>query len=364
MINDVEVYSHQHHEEYQEHVNSEMEYMGSSLIAAYNLLDEQSNALAEAHLMDEGLTMRIYELGQRGELAEAGAAHIVQESLAMRRRYHAELENASQHIREQQEQSEIMAEHFRQNGLQLREACAQYVNDRVMVNKEEMELLKQKLEESSQMMVANNEMVMEYGQQAVALRDERMAEMQLAMNELTESLVRKDDIIAAKDRATRDHVVKVRDMANMAHQKEEEYLWKKNELQVEINHLMKLNENEIASKEWYESQFIDGKAEYRRFKHTELQVFKDREVSLEAVKDEFMDENVKLIESNTQLQSRIAGIIGSRINSVGDEDNVKAIEELKEELHRANLEIKRLQEGKESNPNLTETLVTQKMRLG
>ena len=92
-----------------------------------------------------------------------------------------------------------------------------------------MELLKQKLEESSQMMVANNEMVMEYGQQAVALRDERMAEMQLAINELTESLARKDDIIAAKDRATRDQVVKVRDMANMAHQKEDEYLWKKNE---------------------------------------------------------------------------------------------------------------------------------------
>ena len=57
-----------------------------------------------------------------------------------------------------------------------------------MANKEEMELLKQKLEESPQTMVANNEMVMEYGQQAVALRDERMAEMQLAINELTESL--------------------------------------------------------------------------------------------------------------------------------------------------------------------------------
>jgi len=102
MINNVEVYSHQHHEEYQEHVNSEMEYMRSSLITAYNLLDEESNALAEAHLMDEGSIRRIYELGQRGELAEAGAAHIVQESLAMRRRYHSELENASQHIREQQ----------------------------------------------------------------------------------------------------------------------------------------------------------------------------------------------------------------------------------------------------------------------
>ena len=108
MINNVEVYSHQHHEEYQEHVNAEMEYMRNSFINAYNLLDEQSQALAEAHLMDEGSTiMRIYELGKRGELAEEGAAHIVQESLAMRKRYHAELESASQHIREQHEQSEV-----------------------------------------------------------------------------------------------------------------------------------------------------------------------------------------------------------------------------------------------------------------
>ena len=65
--------------------------MRNSLINAYNLLDEQSQALAEPHLMDEGSTMRIYELGKRGELAEEGAAHIVQESLAMRGRYHAKL---------------------------------------------------------------------------------------------------------------------------------------------------------------------------------------------------------------------------------------------------------------------------------
>ena len=157
--------------------------MRNSLINAYNLLDEPSQALAEPHLMDEGSTMRIYELGKRGELAEEGAAHIVQESLAMRGRYHAKLESASQHIREQHEQSEAMAEHFRQNGLQLREACAQYVNDREMANKEDMELLTQKLEESSQMMVANSEMVMEHGQRAVALRDERMVEMQSVINE-------------------------------------------------------------------------------------------------------------------------------------------------------------------------------------
>ena len=354
MISNVEVYSHQHHEEYQEHVNSEMEFMRNSLITAYNLLDEQSNALAEAHLMDEGSTRRIHELGQRGELAEAGAAHIIQESMAMRRRYHSELENASQLLREQQEMSEAMASHYRQDGLQLREACAQYVNEKEMENKEEMELLKQRLAESSQMMAANNEMVMEHGQQAVALRDERVAEMQTTINELTASLARKDDIIAAKDSATRDHFAKVRDMANLAHKKEDEHLWK---LQVEINNLMKLNENEIASKEWYENRFTDEKAEYRRFRYTELQAFKDREVNIEAVKDELMDENMKLIESNNQLRSRIVELIGSRFSNGGDEANIKVIGELKEELHRANQEIHRLQEGIECNPNLTEALV-------
>ena len=331
-----------------------MEFMRNSLITAYNLLDEQSNALAEAHLMDEGSTRRIHELGQRGELAEAGAAHIIQESMAMRRRYHSELENASQLLREQQEMSEAMASHYRQDGLQLREACAQYVNEKEMENKEEMELLKQRLAESSQMMAANNEMVMEHGQRAVALRDERVAEMQTTINELTASLARKDDIIAAKDSATRDHFAKVRDMANLAHKKEDEHLWK---LQVEINNLMKLNENEIASKEWYENRFTDEKAEYRRFRYTELQAFKDREVNIEAVKDELMDENMKLIESNNQLRSRIAELIGSRFSNGGDEANIKVIGELKEELHRANQEIHRLQEGIECNPNLTEALV-------
>ena len=357
MINNVEVYSHQHHEEYQEHVNSEMEFMRNSPITAYNLLDEQSNALAEAHLMDEGSTRRIYELGQRGELAEAGAAHIVQESMAMRRRYHSELENASQLLREQQEMSEAMASHYRQDGLQLREACARYVNEKETANKEEMELLKQRLAESSQMMVVNNEMVMEHGQRAVALRDERVGEVQTAINELTASLARKDAIIAAKDSATRDHFAKVRDMANMAQKKEDEHLWKNNELQVEINNLMKLNENEIASKEWYENRFTDEKAEYRRFRYTELQAFKDREVNIEAVKDELMDENMKLIESNNQLRSRMAELIGSRFSTGGDEANIKAIGELNDELHRANLEIHRLQEGIECNPNLTEALV-------
>jgi hypothetical protein len=66
---------------------------------------------------------------------------------------------------------------------------------------------------------------------------------------------------------------------------------------------------------------------------------------------------VQLIESNCQLRSRIAELIGSRINKSGDEGNVKMVEELREELHRANLEIKRFQDAIESNPMLTEALV-------
>ena len=120
MIHNLEVYSHQHHEEYQEHANTEIEYMRASLTNAYNMLNEQSQALAEAHLNDEGSTMRFIELG---ELAEQGTAHIIQESIAMRERYHTELDGAVRQIREQQEQSESTAAQFRQNGQQLREAC-------------------------------------------------------------------------------------------------------------------------------------------------------------------------------------------------------------------------------------------------
>ena len=147
MINNMEIYSHQHHEEYQEHVNSEMEFMRVSLIDAHNVLEEQTIALAEAHLLDEGSTTRIIELEKRGQLAEAGAAHIVRESMEMRGKYLTELENASQLIRQQHDTSEAMTVHFRQDGLQLREACTQYVQDRENASKEEMEQLKLKLSE-------------------------------------------------------------------------------------------------------------------------------------------------------------------------------------------------------------------------
>ena len=42
---------------------------------------------------------------------------------------------------------------------------------------------------------------------------------------------------------------------------------------------MRLNENEIASREWYEKRFNDEKNEFRQFRYTELRTFKDREKS-------------------------------------------------------------------------------------
>lgn len=69
----------------------------------------------------------------------------------------------------------------------------QYVNDREKANKEEMESLALPLEMNFQELTVNNEMVMEHERQAAALGDELAAEMQLAINELSESLVKKDD---------------------------------------------------------------------------------------------------------------------------------------------------------------------------
>ena len=120
---------------------------------------------------------------------------------------------------------------------------------------------------------------------------------------------------------------------------------------------MKMNENELATVEWYTNRFNDEKNEFRQFKHDELSAFKDREVTIEHVKDELMDENMALIESNNQLRTRVTELLGSRLHAGSDGDNVKMIEELHEELHKANMEIHRLQEAIESNPRLTEALV-------
>ena len=88
MIYNIELYSNQHFEEYQGRVITEMEYMRASLSNTSTMPNEQPQALVEAHLNDEGSTTRIIELRRCGELAEQGTAHIIQESIAMRERYH------------------------------------------------------------------------------------------------------------------------------------------------------------------------------------------------------------------------------------------------------------------------------------
>ena len=77
---EMNIYSNYTFDMYQRYVPTEIEYMRESLASAARIMGEQSEALAEAHLMDEGSTMRIMELGRRNEFAEDGARHIIQES--------------------------------------------------------------------------------------------------------------------------------------------------------------------------------------------------------------------------------------------------------------------------------------------
>jgi uncharacterized coiled-coil protein SlyX len=91
----------------------------------------------------------------------------------------------------------------------MREACIQYGNEREKANKEEMESLAMPLGKNSQELTMNNEMVMEHGRQAVAVRDERVAEMQIAINELSESLVKKDVIIEQRNERIKELVGRV-----------------------------------------------------------------------------------------------------------------------------------------------------------
>ena len=52
-------------------------------------------------------------------------------------------------------------------------------------------------------------------------------------------------------------------MKNMIQEREEEYNRKHNELEVEIRSLMRMNENESATREWYTDRFTDEKNEFR-----------------------------------------------------------------------------------------------------
>ena len=80
-------------------------------------------------------------------------------------------------------------------------------------------------------------------------------------------------------------------------------------------------------------------------------------MSLENAMDELKNENVNLIEINSNLRPRIAEQIRARAKDDGDEQNMKVIEDLQDELRGANMDLKMLQESVESNPKLSEALL-------
>ena len=80
-------------------------------------------------------------------------------------------------------------------------------------------------------------------------------------------------------------------------------------------------------------------------------------MSLENARDELKNENVNLIEINSNLRPRIAEQIRARAKDDGDEQNMKVIEDLQDELRGANMDLKMLQESVESNPKLSEALL-------
>ena len=100
-MQEMEIHSSYNFELYEENATTELEYMKEPLASAARIMSEQSEALPEARIMDEGSTMRILELGRRNELAEDG-----------RRRYHSEIENAVQHFQAQHHEAQETAEQF------------------------------------------------------------------------------------------------------------------------------------------------------------------------------------------------------------------------------------------------------------
>ena len=129
--------------------------MRESLASAARIMSEQSEALAEAHLMDQGSNMRIMELGRRNEISEDGARHIIQESEITRQRCHSELENAVRHIQEQHHDAEETAEQFQKQGERLQE-CHDYVAEKEEVNCQEMASITSRLAASAEMVMVNN----------------------------------------------------------------------------------------------------------------------------------------------------------------------------------------------------------------
>ena len=103
---------------------------------------------------------------------------------------------------------------------------------------------------NSQELIMNNEMVVEHGRQAVALRDEHVAEMKAAINELSESLVKKDEIIEQKDHRIRDQADRIKLIADDYGHRSMLSAMEADNLKFEIQQLREINEAEVADREY------------------------------------------------------------------------------------------------------------------
>ena len=226
-----------------------MEFMRVSLIDAHHVLEEQTIALLETHFLDEGLTMRIIELEKRGYFAEAGAAHIFRESMEMRGKI-------SHWTRERITTYSSTTWHIwsYDSSLSSRWDIIAWSMYTICPRQGECEQGRNGAIETETIRAITHDGWQQWDDHGiwlitVAVRDDQLVEMELqsTIDELAASLSHKDNLIAIRDDASRDYIVKVRDMKNMIQEREEEYNRKHNELEVEIRSLMRINENESAT---------------------------------------------------------------------------------------------------------------------
>eukprot|EP00435_Cladocopium_sp_Y103_P041464 s1011_g11.t1 len=293
------------------------------------------------------------EMMQHMETYTNRAAHIVSESIAMRQRYHSELESASRQIQEQREQSACATEHFHQEGQELREACVKYVNEREKMNREEMLAMKQRLASNAKESAMNNEMVAEYGRRAVVARDERMAEMQSAINELSESLAKKEEILAQREEKTQEQSKTIKSLKNQASQRSMLTSMDMDNLKFEMNQ----PENKLRM------EVMDQKAQIRRMesenenlKLVETQLRREKqsaivhENSLQHVLDSLKEENVEIMAVNDSLRTRIAEILHHKMDEDAPSPYKQICDDLREELMKTQNELKLKSEEVASNP--------------
>ena len=294
---------------YQQYVSTEIEYMRESLASAARIMSEQSEALAEAHLMVEGSTMRIMELGRRNELAEDGARHIIQESEIARQPYHSEPENAERHIQEQHHDAEETAEQFRQQRERLQQECHDYVAEKKEMNRQEMASITSRLAANAEMVMVNNENLQANAQNAVMIKDQELVHMQGQVTEFAENMRQKDLMIEDLKQKLRDQIAyagKLKTLSNMDLDNArmsltDSEMMLKNEV-IEQRRKMSNYEHECINERMVADQL-------RRDKDMIL----DNGASIKAVMENIKEENTELSEVNYQLRIlRVTEILQGR----------------------------------------------------